>query len=65
MKNRFLESVFVAIFIMVFFLIFKGVPGTADIWVEYGIKSIGIAFLLFIIEGSFFKKSPRKYPSNE
>jgi len=65
MKNHILESIFAAIFFLIFLMFFEGIPKSADTWVEYGIKSVAIAFIFILTEGIFSKKSLKKNTSNQ
>ncbi len=60
MKNQILESVFAAMFFLIFLMFFEGMPKSTDTWVEYGIKSVAIAVIFLITEGIFSKKSLKK-----
>lgn len=65
MKNQILESVFAAMFFLIFLMFFEGIPKSTDTWVEYGIKSVAIAVIFLITEGVFSKKSLKKNTSNQ
>ncbi len=59
MKNQILESVFAAMFFLIFLMFFEGMPKSTDTWVEYGIKSVAIA-VIFPNNGRFFSKKSLK-----
>lgn len=65
MKKQILESVFAAIFFLIFLMFFEGIPKSTDKWVEYGIKFVAIAFIFLITEVIFSKKSLKKNTSNQ
>ena len=65
MKTNILESIFAALFFLIFLMFFEGVPKFTDTWVEYGIKTVAIAFIFLITEGIFSKKSIKKKTSHQ
>ena len=65
MKTQVLESIFAALFFLIFLMFFEGVPKSTDTWIEYGIKTVVIVFIFLLTEGIFSKKSIKKSTSHQ